>query len=49
MDKVLFSIYYLKLRVEVMLGRHKTAHPLNIRWRWEHWQRTRGHRNARLF
>jgi hypothetical protein len=49
MNKVLFSFYYLKLRMDVLLGRHKTLHPLNIKWRWGRWQRMREHRNARLF
>ena len=34
-----FLSYYLKLRLDVLLGRHKTPRPLDINWRWRHWKR----------
>jgi hypothetical protein len=41
MEKVLFSFYYFKLRLNVLMGKHKTEHPLGLKWRWKHWQRNR--------
>lgn len=35
-----FLLYYVRLRVEVLLGFHKTAHPLGLRYRWRQWQYT---------
>jgi hypothetical protein len=33
-----FAWYYLKLRVNVLLARHQTSHPLGIKYRWRTWQ-----------
>jgi hypothetical protein len=33
-----FLLYYLRLRVKVLLGRHKTSRPLGPRYRWRQWQ-----------
>jgi len=48
MEKILFSLYYLKLRLGVFMGKHKTEHPLDLKWRWDHWKRNR-QQTARLF
>jgi hypothetical protein len=34
-----FLLYYCKLRVSTIVGIHQTSHPLDIKWRWRHWQR----------
>ncbi|MGI9107876.1 MAG: hypothetical protein ACR2G4_16695 [Pyrinomonadaceae bacterium] len=36
-----FLRYYLKLRLDVMLGRHRTPRPLDLDWRWRHWKQRR--------
>jgi len=36
-----FLRYYVKLRLKVLLGRHKTPRPLSIGWRWRHWKHRR--------
>ncbi len=38
MNVILFSMYYCKLQLSVLLGIHKTANPLDWNWRWNHWQ-----------
>jgi len=38
MKLFLFSLYYCKLRLSVMLGFYKTANPLDWDWRWYRWQ-----------
>jgi len=38
MDKIRFLFYYIKLRVTTALGFHKTFRPLDMQWRWEHWE-----------
>ena len=30
-------MYYLKLRLSVLIGLHHTDNPLHLRWRWHHW------------
>jgi len=35
-----FLRYYVRLRVDVLLGRHKTSRPLGLRYRWRQWQYT---------
>lgn len=35
-----FLRYYVRLRAEVLLGRHKTSRPLGLRYRWKQWQYT---------
>jgi hypothetical protein len=35
-----FLWYYVWLRVNVLFGRHKTSHPLGLRYRWRQWQYT---------
>jgi len=32
-----FSIYFLKKRLSVFLGLHRTPNPLTLKWRWHHW------------
>ena len=41
-----FLAYYIRFRVEVYLGFHTTAFPIDISWRWRHWEQIR--RNRRL-
>jgi hypothetical protein len=36
-----FLLYYVRLRVDVLLGRHQTTRPLGLRYRWRQWQYTR--------
>ncbi len=36
-----FLRYYVKLRLDVLLGRHHTPRPLGIGWRWRHWKHRR--------
>lgn len=38
MKVILFSIYYCKLQLSVLLGIHQTANPLSLNWRWKYWQ-----------
>lgn len=38
MKVISFSMYYCKLQVSILLGVYKSAYPLNLRWRWNHWQ-----------
>ena len=35
-----FLLYYARLRVDVLLGRHKTTRPLGLHYRWRQWQYT---------
>ncbi len=38
MIKILqFVNYYLRKRLSVLLGHHRTQNPLDIRWRWHYW------------
>ena len=39
MNYLRFVGYYFKLRLSVLLKVHHTANPLNVKWRWKHWQR----------
>jgi hypothetical protein len=41
MERVLFAFYYLRLLAGVLFGKHKTEHPLGLKWRWKHWRRNR--------
>jgi len=36
-----FLRYYVKLRLNVLLGRHRTPRPLGLGWRWRHWKNRR--------
>ena len=35
-----FLLYYIRLRADVLLGRHNTSRPLGLRYRWRQWQYT---------
>ena len=35
-----FLLYYVRLRVDVLLGRHQTSRPLGPLYRWRQWQYT---------
>lgn len=37
MKLILFSSYYFKLRLSILLDIFETAHPLDLRWRWKYW------------
>lgn len=37
MKVILFSLYYIKLRLSVLLGINKTANPVSLKWRWKDW------------
>jgi hypothetical protein len=37
MKVFLFIIYYIKLRLRVLFGFHRTINPLNLVWRWHQW------------
>lgn len=41
MNKILFLLYYIKLRLSVAAGIHHTANPLDIKWRWNYWRNKR--------
>ncbi len=36
-EKIRFWFYYMKLRLTVLLGVHKTSNPLDVEWRRRHW------------
>jgi hypothetical protein len=43
-DVIPFTWYYLKLRIRVITGLHRTTHSLGIKYRWhnwQHWQRSK--------
>ncbi len=48
MNVILFSLYYGKLRLGVRLGIHQTANPLDLKWRWNHWQDKYRRRRSRI-
>lgn len=37
MNVCLFIIYFVKLRIKVFLGLHKTINPVYLSWRWRYW------------
>lgn len=45
MSVILFSLYYCKLLLSVLVGFHQTTNPLNLIWRWNHWQYKNQKRN----
>jgi hypothetical protein len=46
MQRILFLLYYLKLRVTVLLGIHQTSNPLDMKWRWNYWRVRRAARTT---
>ena len=43
-DVIPFFWYYVKLRIRVVTGLHRTTHSLGIKYRWhnwQHWQRSK--------
>lgn len=44
MDKIRFLIYYLNLRLTTAIGLHQTYNPLDMEWRWRHWQQIKATR-----
>lgn len=46
MKLVLFTFYYCKLLISVLFGTSRTYEPLDLKWRWKHWnQRQLAKRN----
>ena len=41
LDALLFLLYFLRLRMNIILGQYYTANPVDIRWRWRYWHRQR--------
>lgn len=48
MKMLLFSFYYGKLQLGVLLGVYQTANPLDLKWRWNYWQDTYHRRRVRM-
>lgn len=46
MERVKFLLYYSKLRLTALLG-HRTADPLDMKWRWENWELIKSARQRR--
>lgn len=46
-EKIKFLLYYGKLRLTVSLGIYKTANPVDIKWRWKHWENIKQSRRKR--
>lgn len=49
MKVILFSAYYCKLQMSVMLGFYHTSYPLDISWRWRFWLHRNQARHIRSF
>lgn len=45
-NAVPFIFYYVQFRVAVMLGMYLTTNPVDILWRWRHWEYIRQRRRA---
>ena len=43
-----FVVYYVQMRLSVLLGIHHTANPTDISWRWRHWDSIRNNRKIRI-
>jgi hypothetical protein len=44
-----FWLYYIKLRLTVLLGVYKNSNPLSVEWRRSHWQQIKAaNRRKRL-
>ncbi len=41
MEKILFYLYFVRLRIRVYLGFHLTNHPINLKWRRRFWLKER--------
>ncbi len=50
MKAIFFFFYYSKLRIDVALGLHQTANPLNLKWRWYYFNsyQFKDHNRAKL-
>lgn len=49
MNIILFTLYYVKLRLSVVVGAHRTKNPLDVNWRWKHWQYRQTLKGGKLF
>ena len=38
-DVFAFLFYFVRLRLNLIFGQYYTANPVDIKWRWRHWQR----------
>jgi hypothetical protein len=47
MKIISFLLYYSKLRLEIMLGIHQTANPLDVKWQWKFWRYKKAARRSR--
>jgi hypothetical protein len=45
---VTFGFYYVRLRLAVVFGLHRTANPLDVAWRWRHFDAMRNHRKGHI-
>lgn len=48
MKVISFLHYYIKLRLNVLLGVHQTVNPLGLRWRWREWSYNYKSRRRRI-
>ena len=48
MNVILFSLYYSKLKLSVLLGIHQTTNPTNVKWRWSYWNNKYRRRRTRI-
>lgn len=49
MKYVFYSAYYVRLRLGVSIGSHRTVNPLGVQWRWRYWQSQQRLHCSRLF
>jgi hypothetical protein len=38
MTMIMFLLYYCKLNLGILLHVYETANPLDLKWRWNHFQ-----------
>lgn len=43
-----FSMYYIKLRLTVLVGLYETSLPMDANWRWHFWQERYRAQHSRL-
>ncbi|MBK7705581.1 MAG: hypothetical protein IPJ30_07315 [Acidobacteria bacterium] len=49
MKVLFFSMYYVRLRFDVTVGRQRTSNPLGLQWRWRYWKSQQRLNCNRLF
>jgi len=45
---VVFAFYYVRMRFAVLFGLHHTTNPLDVAWRWRHFDAIRNNRRNRI-